>query len=219
MSLAHRLAPAFLALGLATLGPAARADHKTTVMALFKDKAVVLINGTQRTLVVGQPSPEGVELKASTSDAAQLAVHGEVGTYRVGRAIATQFAQATAKEKVHISADAGGMYFYPGSINGKPVTFMLDTGASTVAMGPAVAKSIGLDYRVKGKPGHSQTAAGVVRSHIVELDKVRVGGIELSNVEGTVIEGNNSSEVLLGSSFLGRVHLEREGQMMIMEAR
>ena len=111
------------------------------------------------------------------------------------------------------------MYRVVGSINGFPVRFLVDTGASSIAMNSAQARRLGIDYRVEGKPGMASTASGVVRSYGVVLDRVKVGDIELRNVRAEIIDGSHPQQVLLGMTFLSRVDMAREGQMLELTSK
>ena len=111
------------------------------------------------------------------------------------------------------------MYATAGFINGQPVNFLVDTGATWIAMNSHQARSLGINFRFLGKRGHVSTANGVVPIYRVTLAKVRVGEIELTNVAAGVLEGNSPEEVLLGNSFLNRVEMQRQGQVMLLKQK
>lgn len=112
-----------------------------------------------------------------------------------------------------------GMYSTTGFINGHPVNFLVDTGATWIAMNANQARSLGINFRYIGKRGAVSTANGVATVYRVNLDKVRVGEIELNNVAAGVLEGNSPSQVLLGNSFLNRVEMQRQGQVMLLKQK
>jgi len=112
-----------------------------------------------------------------------------------------------------------GMYSTAGFINGHPVNFLVDTGATWIAMNVHQARSLGINFRYSGKRGMVSTANGVAPVYRVMLDKVRVGEIELTNVEAGVLEGSSPREVLLGNSFLNRVEMQRQGQVMLLKQK
>jgi len=97
------------------------------------------------------------------------------------------------------------------------VRFVVDTGATVIALPASVANGLGLDYR-KGQAGTAQTAAGPTLAYLVKLDTVRVGGIELNNVDGVVIE-QGLEVTLLGMTFLNRVEMRRDGDTMTLIRR
>lgn len=195
------------ALSLAVCG-AAYAGVKVKVSGLFKDKAILVIDGNQRLMRAGETSPEGVKLIESNSKRAIIEIDGVQSTQSLGSHIGGGFSEPESRS-VHIYPTRG-MYTVVGSINGYPVNFVVDTGATAVSMNSREARRLGIDYAVEGRPGLSQTASGIVKVYIVRLKRVKVGDIELTNVEGSVHEGNFPTEVLLGMSFLGRLEMSRE---------
>ena len=216
------LSPATKALLLVlALSPlAAWAVDSVRVLGLFSGKAVVQLDGRQRLLRAGQTSPEGVRLVSANAREAVLEINGKRGTYTLGSHISSSYAAPEGRElSVQIWPDAKGMYTVLGSINGFPVRFLVDTGATTIAMNAAEARRLGLDYRVVGEPGLASTASGVVKSYSVVLDRVKVGDIQLRNVRAGVIDGSHPEVVLLGMAFLGRVDMARKGQMLELKTR
>jgi len=202
-----------LALGLGVLAAAHAQDIRIT--GLFKDKALVEIDGKQRLLRQGEISPEGVKLVSANAREAVLEVNGARGSYRLGGHISNSYAPPDRSQvSVQIWPDSSGGYRVIGSINGYPVKMLVDTGATTIAMNAAEAKRLGLDFRVIGQPSMASTAGGVVRSYMVVLQRVKIGDIELRNVEAAVIDGTHPTDVLLGMSFLGRLDLAEKGQML-----
>jgi aspartyl protease family protein len=106
------------------------------------------------------------------------------------------------------------MYFTQGSINGTPVEFLIDTGATHVVLSASEARRIGIDFEKKGQAGQAETAAGVVQTFNLSLGTVSVGPIRLHDVSASIIVGDSPTHVLLGNSFLGRLKLEREGKVL-----
>ena len=187
------------------------------VLGLFKNKAMVKIDGKQRILKVGKKSPEGVTLISADSDIAILNVDGKDQEFKLGSHVSSKFKQKKQAEATIMPIN--GMYSTAGSINGQPVNFLVDTGATWIAMNSHQASSLGINFRYIGKRGYASTANGVVPVYRIHLDKVRVGEIELTNVEAGVIEGNSPTEVLLGNSFLNRVEMLRQGQVMLLRKK
>jgi aspartyl protease family protein len=108
------------------------------------------------------------------------------------------------------------MYRVQGEINGHPVRFLVDTGATLIAMNSGDARSMGIDYRLKGQPMVVNTASGQARAYRIKLDAVSVGSITVRNVEAAVVDGDSPDHVLLGMSFLGKLDLERSGSVMVL---
>ena len=192
------------------------ASPEIRVDGLFKDKAVLTINGRMRVLKIGETSPEGVRLISSDSKKAELEVERERLTLGISEHISSNFV-APSKKEVRIPRGQGGHYFVGGFINGHRVEYMLDTGATKIAMSGNQAKQLNIDLR-SAKRGGVSTANGVVEGAVVTLDKVTVGSITLRSVPITVIAGDFPAQILLGNSFLSRVEMnEVEGVMVLRE--
>jgi len=193
-------------------------EADVVVVGLFAGKAVVVVNGgAPRTLSVGQATPEGVRLLSAKSDSAEFEIDGKrkvlsLGEGRYGRAAASTSPAAT------LYADGDGHFFSDGTINGIRVRLFVDTGATTVAMNSREAAHLGLNYR-SGSRSRASTANGTIVVYNVKLDTVRVGGIELHNVDAIVHEGDHPAIVLLGMSFLNRVEMRRDGTLMTLTQR
>lgn len=187
------------------------------VLGLFKGKAIVNIDGQRRVLKKGKPSPEGVTLISADSDVAILEINGQQNEYKLGRHVGSSFKnKKNAEAKI---MPTQGMYFTTGFINGQPVKFLVDTGATWIAMNSHQARSLGINFRYTGRRAMVSTANGIAPVYRIKLNKVRVGEIELSNVEAGVLEGNSPSEVLLGNSFLNQVEMQRQGQVMLLKQK
>ncbi len=106
--------------------------------------------------------------------------------------------------EVMVKSDERGHYTFTGQINGKRVYFLFDTGATTIAIPPQIAKKIGL---IKGVEYYSNTANGKALSYATVLREVKVGDITMSNVEGSIATGLKGNKVLLGMSFLKHVEM------------
>jgi len=187
------------------------------VLGLFKNRAVVKIDGTQRTLKIGEKSPEGVTLISADSDIAILEVDGKQQEFKLGHHVSASFKRKKLAEAKIIPTK--GMYATVGFINGQQVNFLVDTGATWIAMNVHQARSLGINFRYIGKRSTVSTANGVVPVYRVILKKVRVGEIELTNVAAGVLEGNSPQIVLLGNSFLNRVEMQRQGQVMLLKQK
>lgn len=182
-------------------------------------KALLMINGAPHTLAVGS-TVKGVTLKRVMPGQAEVEVGGKLLTVAIGGAPASVGAGAangaTGRE-ILIAAGPGGHFVTTGQINGKPVQFMVDTGATVVAMGRGEAERLGIDWK-KGQPGMSHTAAGTVIAHGVSLTSVRIGDVEVFGVSAMVVPAEMPF-VLLGNSFLGRFSMRRDSNVMKLEKR
>ena len=187
-----------------------------SVVGLFKNKAIVSIDGGKpRTLSVGE-TVQGVRLVGADSGSARFDVDGKRRTLGMGQSFAGGPAPAT-RQSVSLTADARGHFSANGSLNGYPMSFLVDTGATAIAISAADARRIGIDYRA-GQAVKVGTAAGVVPAWRVKLGTVKVGSITVHQVDGMVVEAGLNVP-LLGMSFLNRMEMKRDGQTMTLTQR
>ena len=188
------------------------------VIALFTGKAVLRIDGKRRVLSEGDRSPEGVEVLAVNSERALLRIDGRERrlTLQSGRVGGTY--RKRESREVRLFRQPNGHFVTAGSINGQPVNLVVDTGASAVAINETLARRLGLDYR-KGTRVPVHTAGGMREAWQVRFARVRLGDIELRQVEGLVMPGDQPATPLLGVSFLRRLDTRTEGQVMILRTR
>lgn len=205
----------FVMLGALLLGvlPAV-ALPPVEVLALFKDRAVVRAAGSEHMLREGETSPDGITLLEADARGARVRYRGETYQLDLSRHVAGRFT-AAERQRVSISPDSLGQYRVRGAINGTFVNFLVDTGASVVALSQRHAGSLGIDLE-RAERGVVQTAQGTVGSAFVTLDEVVVGGITAYNVQAAVIEGNYPVEILLGMSFLRKVGMEEQNGVLTL---
>ncbi|MBT9569486.1 MAG: TIGR02281 family clan AA aspartic protease [Thiobacillus sp.] len=198
------------------LGAGSASATSVSVVGLFKDKAIVTIDGSRpRTLSAGQ-TLQGVKLIAADSGGATFEVDGARRVLSMGQSFAGG-ASTSDRQSVSLTADARGHFTAAGSLNGYPMSFLVDTGATSIAISASEARRMGLDYKTGQAYGVS-TAAGVVPAWRVTFNTVKVGGITLNQVEGMVLEAGLSTP-LLGMSFLNRMEMQRNGQTMTLIQR
>jgi aspartyl protease family protein len=196
----------------------AAAVSQIEVQALFGGKAIVMIDGQRRMLSVGETSPEGIKLLDANSKHAVLEVDGKSKSYQPGGSISLSYAKPELlEEKVY--SDDRGMFHSVGTINGRTVRFLVDTGATTVAMNKSQAKQLGVDYRMTGERVVVSTASENVNGYRVRLRSVSLGKIKLKDVEAMVIDGHHPGPILLGMSFLGKLTVEKAGSVMKIRKR
>ncbi|WP_431025235.1 retropepsin-like aspartic protease family protein [Halomonas sp. H5] len=116
-------------------------------------------------------------------------------------------------EPVRLKRNAGGHFVATGRINGEPVEFMIDTGASYVAVSEALADQLGLEV---GASAWFQTATGRSRGHLTTLDEVALGGLSAQQVRGAINPGMSPDLALLGMSFLNHFDIQIRGEEMIL---
>ena len=106
-----------------------------------------------------------------------------------------------------------GHYYADGEINGKPVKFMLDTGATQIALSQRLANELGLAL---GPALTLQTAAGAATGYPTRLARVRLGAIEMHNLGAVVSEKMADESVLLGMNFLKRLEMVQPGDQLTL---
>lgn len=195
------------------------AVDKVLVLGLFKDKAVIIVDNKRHVLSVGESTPEGVKLISANSREAVLEINGKQDTYTLGSRIGVNFKEPEKGATVTIAPDDRGSYHVNGSINGFQVEFLVDTGATLISMNRIQAKRIGINYKLEGEVATSQTASGPATIYRVNLDRVKVGDIALQDVAGAVHDGDFPEVILLGNSFLSKLKIYREGQLMVLEKK
>jgi aspartyl protease family protein len=186
------------------------------VKVLFKNNVIIEVDGERKRLKTGD-SFAGITLLSADSEKAVVDVQGERKTLRVGRRIGTNY-RDPEKTTVRINRQQGGHFFTPGRINNRPVTFLVDTGATSIAMNSQIARELGINYR-DGRQQMVQTASGMVSAYSVTLHSVAVGSLTLQNVEAGVLEGSFPMQILLGNSYLNRVNMQVDDGVLILQAK
>lgn len=209
-----RLLAAALLLLVSLAAVAQQAD--VTVIALFANKALLKVGSQQKVVATGETF-EGVLLQSADGRKAVVVVDGETLELGLNQSIGSKY-KKRERARLTIAPDAGGMYFVNGRINGSATRFLVDTGATHVAMSGKKADALKLDYK-KGEKGQAQTAAAVVTVWRIRLASVSIGTIKLHNVTAIVIEGDHPAQVLLGNSFLGRTDIQKAGAMLEITKR
>ena len=209
----HRIAPITLGLLLSTGASALDVN----VVGLFPNKAVVQTErGALQTLSVGQRTRDGIVLVSVERDGATFDIHGQHVAFPLGHA-RTQ-ASPDARDSVIIPTDGRGHFVADGQVNGLPIRFAVDTGATFVTLSATEASRLGLDYR-KGHKALMETANGDVPAYRVKLDTVRVGDVAVHSVDAVITEGNTLPVALLGMSFLNRMTVKHEGTILTLTKR
>ncbi|MEQ8662653.1 MAG: TIGR02281 family clan AA aspartic protease, partial [Gammaproteobacteria bacterium] len=144
---------------------------------------------------------------------------GRVAELALDERIGGGFAAAPAPVVVRLLPAADGHYYVDGQLEGNPVRFLVDTGATTIAINKHTARRIGLQYRVDGRRGNVETAAGPAPAFAVTFDEVKVQAIRLTDVPGVVVDGDAPREPLLGQAVLNRLDISRTGTVMELRAR
>lgn len=187
-----------------------------SVVGLFPNKAVLVVDGgAPKTYAVGTTIVDGVRLIAVDGSTATLETNGKRQAIAIGEYVNRNVSNNRAS--VTLQADGRGHYMVSGQINGGSVRMLLDTGATSIALPASDATRLGIDYK-KGRPIYVNTANGTVPAYAVKLNTVKVGDIELNQVDGLVQE-QGLPIILLGMSFLNRTEMRREGEQMVLTKR
>lgn len=113
-----------------------------------------------------------------------------------------------------LERDRSGHYRVAGEINGQAVNFLVDTGATDVAVSEDTARALGLDF---GPQTVVMTAAGPVKAWKTRMAKVSAGSLERLNVRATITPGLGG-QALLGMSFLRHFSIRQQGDQLIIES-
>jgi aspartyl protease family protein len=222
MNRLHRIAS--IAIGLLVSTGATALD--VNVVGLFPNKAVVQIEGgALQTLSVGQKTRDNIILLSVDRDGATFDVQGRRVALTIGPArrqtspaAAAQTSPAAAANYAVVPTNDRGDLVADGEVNGMPVRFAVDTGATFITLPAREASRLGLDYH-NGQKLVMETANGNVFAYRLKLDTVRVGGVAVHNVDAVVTEGNSLPIALLGMSFLNRTDMKREGTTLTLTKR
>lgn len=214
------LAAARLAAVLCALAatPAAWSQTVSLSGTMGASKALLLIDGQPHMVAVGS-TVKGVTLTRLADGEAEVETGGKRALLRLGAAparVGSSGGVGGATEIV-LHVGTGGHFLTQGAINGKPVRFLVDTGATAVAMSISEANRIGLDWR-NGQRGYSATAGGTVPVYGVTLRSVRVGEVEVFNVDAVVLQAEMPA-ILLGNTFLNRFSMRRDADTMRLERK
>lgn len=207
-----------LSVSAAIFSASAFAIKSVSAYALFNDKAILVIDGQKRMLKAGDTSKEGLTLVSSTTKSAVVTIDGKEETIGLTINPTTEAmsigSEATAiGETVTLNMDGRGFFHAEGEINGQSVTFLVDTGANSVAMNFSTARQLDIDFE-SGRPSIASTANGLTSMYVVTLDKVSIGPIEVDNVQASIIQDPGPAEILLGMSFLSNLEMNRVGSTM-----
>ncbi|MES2104832.1 MAG: TIGR02281 family clan AA aspartic protease [Pseudomonadota bacterium] len=197
--------------------PAAQAAS-IGVVGLFPGKAVLVIEDrAPKTYSVGSSLGDGVRLIAVDDNTATIEAGGKRQVLAMGQYVHHSSSSGGDSSSVTLQADGQGHFVARGQINGSSVSMLVDTGATLIAMPASEAARLGINYK-NGQRGRSNTANGPVNVYVVRLDTVKVGDVEVHQVDAMVQE-SGLPIILLGMSFLNRMEMRRDGQQMVLTKR
>ncbi|MBX3664753.1 MAG: TIGR02281 family clan AA aspartic protease [Burkholderiales bacterium] len=193
-----------------------------TVTALFGGKAQIAVDGGRPVMLsTGQTSPEGVRLISADSGSAVVEYRGRRLTLAPGagsRIGGGPLPAGAGSDAVTLTPDSRGHFMTLGQVNGGTVQFLVDTGATLIALPSSEARRLGISY-LGGPRGYTETANGKAIAYRIKLDSVKIGDITLYGVDAMVMEGDGLKVALLGMSFLNRTEMRRDGQTLTLIKR
>ncbi len=203
-------------MAMAFLMPPPAIAQEVGLAGIMGSKAMLMINGGEPQAVPVGQTLDGVKVLSIQGEQIMVEIGGKKRPLRVGQH-AVGVSNGDGSDKVIMTADVQGHFYTTGTVNGTSVRFVVDTGATSIALGPNDARRIGLDLR-RGQRGMTSTANGQVVVTRIPLDTVTIGGITLHNVEAVVLPAEMPI-ALLGMSFLNRMEMQRDGSTMTLKKR
>jgi len=188
------------------------------VLGLFKNMAVLNINDQRTVMRVGDTRHGNMRLVAANSEKAVFEIKGRRIVLSMSDTGAIRTDLPTSGGHMAQLISNGGLYSVTGAINGQLADFVVDTGASYVTMSPQQAQVLHLDYSHARKL-MMDTANGKATAHVFTIKSIRIGGIELHDVEAAVMNNLASSKILLGMSFLNHVDMKHGPGLMVLKER
>jgi aspartyl protease family protein len=205
---------------LALLAACGAASAQTvSLQGMLGQQALLIVDGGPPKGVAPGASWHGVKVVSTSGDQAVVEIAGQRQTLRVGEAPASVggAGRTGGGARIVLTAGTGGHFVTQGSINGQSARMMVDTGATFVAMSADEAQRLGVDWR-SGQRGSMNTANGATAAWKVKLRSVRIGDVEVFDVDA-VVTPQPMAQILLGNSFLNRFQMQRDNEQMVLERR
>jgi aspartyl protease family protein len=205
---------------VALFASAAAFAQSVALQGMLGSKALLIVNGSAPKTVAPGETHQGVKVVSTSGDQAVVEMGGKRHTLRVGEAPASVGGKGGGQaggSRIVLTAGSGGHFMAQGAINGRAVHFMVDTGASMIGLGASEAERLGLNYKA-GERGMISTANGAAQAWKMKLGSVRVGDVEVFDVDA-VVSPQPMPYILLGNSFLTRFQMKRENDQMVLERR
>ena len=194
------------------------AGPSVKVLALFPDKAMLEIDGQRKVLAAGATGPGGIRLISANPRVAVVEIDGRREELQLGSAVSATY-QAVERREVRILKDPRGGYFVDGLINGQPIRFLVDTGATSIAMSERHAEKLGIQHRVDGRRVGVATASGTASAHRINLKSVSIAGLRLNDIRAVVIDGDSPRYVLLGMNVLTQFEMDQRENLLILRTK
>jgi aspartyl protease family protein len=194
--------------------------QSVALAGMLGSKALLIVDGGTPKSVGAGEAHQGVKVVSTSGDQAVIEQDGKRRTVRVGDApvsLGGAGASAGRGTRIVINESSGGHFMTPGQINGRSVQFMVDTGATSIAMSLQDAERAGIAYK-NGQKIRISTANGQSDGYLIKLNTVRIGDVEVFDVDA-VVTPQPMPYLLLGNSFLSRFQMRRENTLMTLDKR
>ena len=196
---------------------------------------LVVDNGPPQLVAVGKSTSGGIRLLSLEGNVAVIEFEGRRQALRLGERVVRQARGDAGKAgvgaltgeqarkvlargvEITIESDASGHFLTGGEINGRSVRFLIDTGATLVAIGYSVAQGLGLDMDDR-RMGQAHTAGGLVDTWRVTLRSLKIGGLRFDNIDAVVMQADMPL-VLLGMNVLEQMEMRRDGKLMRLKKK
>ena len=208
-----------LAAGWMAAAAVSAAAQSVAMTGSMGSKALLVIDGGAPKALAAGDSHRGVKVVAVRADQVTVEVAGKRQTIDLGGAPVSigGGGGGAGGTQIVLTATSGGHFTTSGSINGRATQFLVDTGATSVAMSADEARRMGINYE-QGERSVGSTANGVVPIWRVTLKSLRIQDVEVYGVEAVVLPAG-MPHVLLGNSFLTRFQMKRENDVMTLTRR
>ena len=196
------------------------AAQAVSLQGMLGSKALLVVDGGAPRSVAPGETHQGIKVLSTLGDQALVEIKGKKHTLRIGDMPVSIGGSAGApgrSNRIVMMAGSNGHFLSQGTINGRAVQFMVDTGASMIGLGVSEAERLGLNYKA-GQQVRMQTANGLTAAWMVKLASVRIGDVEIYDVDA-VVGAQPMPYVLLGNSFLSRFQMRRDNEQMVLERR
>jgi len=194
----------------------AAAAASVSVNGVMGDKALISVDGSAPRVVRAGERLGPLRLLTVGPNGVEIELDGRRYALALGQGV--NAAPPAKAPRVVLSADGRGHFMADGKVNGQPVRFMVDTGASLVALPTSVARRAGVSQ--DGAVSVTiNTANGQTRAQRVLLNTLELGEIRVNLVDALVLDDVALSFPLLGMSFLNRTNLQRDGDTLVLMQR
>jgi aspartyl protease family protein len=140
-------------------------------------------------------------------------IFGVIHFYTEGALNPNRVPEVTGSGEVVLKRDRAGHFSAGGAINGQPVRFLIDTGATQIAVSTQLAERLSLK---RGLPIQLMTAAGPARGYMTRLQSVTLASFELRDAAAIIADGLDPNTVLLGMNFLRQLEIVQRGDQLIL---